>query len=113
MIIINQTANKTDHQESIQTIHTIESTTNEYNTIKYFFENMESLYNYGLIDKEIVPYKIFSNAKNHFMKKPKITITNLKMTKASDTITHLVCGDQSVKSVYQIATSPSQEDIVL
>ena len=47
------------------------------------------------------------------MKKPKITITNLKMTKASDTITHLVCGDQSVKSVYQIATSPSQEDIVL
>ena len=103
MIIINQTANKTDRQESIQTIHTIELTTNEYNTIKYFFENMEALYNYGLIDKEIVPYKIFSNAKNHFMKKPKI----------SDTITHLVCGDQSVKSVYQIATSPSQADIVL
>lgn len=109
MIIINQTANKTDRQESI---HTIELTTNEYNTIKYFFENMESLYNYGLIDKEIVPYKIFSNAKNYFMKKPIITITNLKMTKA-DTITHLVCDDPSVKSVYQIATSPSQADIVL
>lgn len=106
-------ANKTDHQESAEKIHTIELTDEEYNTIQYFFENMESLYNYGLIDKEIVPYKIFSNAKNNFMKKPKNTITDLKMAKASDTITHLVCDDPSVKSVYQIATSPSQADIVL
>lgn len=104
MIIINQTANKTDHQESAEKIHTIELTDEEYNTIQYFFENMESLYNYGLIDKEIVPYKIFSNAKNNFMKKPKNTITDLKMAKVSDSLNHLVCNDSSIKSIRSIAT---------
>lgn len=66
MIIINQTANKTDRQEPIKKTYVIKFTEENYYKTVFFLDNLLLLYKYGILDNTDLPYEEFMQVYKSF-----------------------------------------------